>query len=142
MGSSVLSGFCAPDESPSGRASAADPARPGDGGGVQNAGRKEAGADQGGHLAALQRLQGGLERRSLRGRDAGGAGGGRGGTEQAGVRLSMHQLRKGFGCRVAKTLGKGNAPVLHELMRHSSMQITMDYATVDDVLQDAINQLT
>jgi hypothetical protein len=33
--------------------------------------------------------------------------------------------------------------VLHELMRHSSMQITMDYyASVDDALQDAINQLT
>jgi integrase len=64
-------------------------------------------------------------------------------ARRAGVRLSMHRLRKGFGCRVAKTLGKGNAPVLHELMRHSSMQITMDYyATVDDVLQDAINELT
>jgi integrase len=63
-------------------------------------------------------------------------------AKQAGVRLSMHRLRKGFGCRVAKTLGKGNAPVLHELMRHSSMQITMDsYASVDDVLQEAINQL-
>jgi hypothetical protein len=29
--------------------------------------------------------------------------------------------------------------MLHELMRHSSMQITMDYyANVDDALQDAI----
>jgi len=56
---------------------------------------------------------------------------------------SMHRLRKGFGCRVAKQLGKGNAPMLHELMRHSSMQITMDYyASVDDVLQEAINELT
>jgi hypothetical protein len=44
---------------------------------------------------------------------------------------------------VAKQLGKGNAPILHELMRHSSMQITMDYyATVDDALQDAIKNLT
>jgi integrase len=61
----------------------------------------------------------------------------------AGVRLTMHQLRKGFGCRVAKQLGKGGAAMLHELMRHSSMQITMDYyANVDDALQDAINQLT
>jgi hypothetical protein len=50
-------------------------------------------------------------------------------ARQAGVKLSMHRLRKGFGCRVAKTLGKGNAPVLH-------------YASVDDVLQDAINELT
>jgi len=64
-------------------------------------------------------------------------------AKRAGVRLSMHKLRKGFGCRAAKQLGKGNAPVLHELMRHSSMQITMDYyASVSDVLQDAINGLT
>ncbi len=63
-------------------------------------------------------------------------------AKAAGVKLGMHKLRKGFGCRVAKTLGKGNAPVLHELMRHSSMQITMDYyANVDDVLQDAMKQL-
>ena len=47
-----------------------------------------------------------------------------------------------FGCRIACQLGKGNAPVLHELMRHSSMQITMDYyASVDDALQDAIKGL-
>jgi integrase len=64
-------------------------------------------------------------------------------AKRAGVRLSMHRLRKGFGCRVAKQLGKGNAPVLHSLMRHSSMQITMDYyASVDDALQDAIKVLT
>jgi integrase len=64
-------------------------------------------------------------------------------ARQAGVKLCMHKLRKGFGCRVAKQLGKGNAPILHELMRHSSMQITMDYyASVDDVLQDAISSLT
>lgn len=60
-------------------------------------------------------------------------------AKRAGVKLSMHRLRKGFGCRVAKQLGKGNAPILHSLMRHSSMQITMDYyASVDDALQDAI----
>jgi integrase len=64
-------------------------------------------------------------------------------AKKAGVKLSMHRLRKGFGSRVAKQLGKGNAPILHELMRHSSMQITMDYyASVDDALQDAINRLT
>lgn len=61
----------------------------------------------------------------------------------AGVRLSMHRLRKGFGCRAAQQLGKGNAPILHTLMRHSSMQITMDYyASVDDSLHAAINDLT
>jgi integrase len=63
-------------------------------------------------------------------------------AEKAGVKLSMHRLRKGFGCRVAKQLGKGNAPVLHALMRHSSMQVTMDfYANVDDALQDVIRGL-
>jgi hypothetical protein len=32
--------------------------------------------------------------------------------------------------------------MLHELMRHSSMQVTMDYyASVDDALQDAIRNL-
>jgi integrase len=63
-------------------------------------------------------------------------------AKKAGVRLSMHKLRKGFGCRVASTLGKGNAPVLHRLMRHSSMQITMDYyANVDDALAEAIEQI-
>jgi len=64
-------------------------------------------------------------------------------AKRAGVRLSMHKLRKGFGCRVAKQLGKGNAPILHTLMRHSSMQITMDYyANVGDALQNAIKDLT
>jgi integrase len=58
------------------------------------------------------------------------------------VRLSMHKLPKGFGCRLASTLGKGHAPVLHQLMRHSSMQITMDYhANVDDMLSQAIEQI-
>ena len=62
-------------------------------------------------------------------------------AKKAGVRLSMHKLRKGFGCRAAKILGKSGAPMLHELMRHSSMQVTMDYyASVDDAKQDAIKQ--
>src|SRR5262249_52416770 len=60
-------------------------------------------------------------------------------AKQAGVKLSMHRLRKGFGCRVAKALGKGGAAMLHELMHHSSMQVTMDYyASVEDALQGAI----
>jgi integrase len=63
-------------------------------------------------------------------------------AKKAGVKLSMHKLRKGFGCRAAKMLGKGGAAMLHELMRHSSMQVTMDYnASVDDALQDAILNL-
>lgn len=64
-------------------------------------------------------------------------------AKRAGVRLSMHKLRKGFGCRVAALLGKGNAPILHRLMRHASMQITMDYyANVDDALSDALSDLS
>jgi integrase len=64
-------------------------------------------------------------------------------AKQAGVMLSTHRPRQGFSCRVAKKLGKGNAPVLHELLRHSSMQVIMDYyASADDVLQEAINELT
>jgi integrase len=63
-------------------------------------------------------------------------------AKKAGVKLSMHKLRKGFGCRAAKMLGKGGAAMVHELMRHSSMQTTIDYyASVDDALQDAINRL-
>ena len=63
-------------------------------------------------------------------------------AKRAGVPLSMHSLRKGFGCRVATKLGKGNAPILHRLMRHSSMQITMDYyASVDDALHEALSGL-
>jgi integrase len=57
-------------------------------------------------------------------------------AKQAGVKLSMHKLRKGFGCRAAKMLGKGGAAMLHELMRHASMQTTMDfYVSVDDAKQ-------
>jgi len=64
-------------------------------------------------------------------------------AKQAGVRLGMHVLRKGFGCRAAKILGKSGAAVLHELIQHSSMQVTLDfYANVDDTLQDAIGRLT
>jgi integrase len=63
-------------------------------------------------------------------------------AKKAGVKLSMHKLRKGFGCRVAKHLGKGGAAMLHEIMRHSSMQVTMDYyANVDDASQGAIEGL-
>jgi integrase len=63
-------------------------------------------------------------------------------ARKAGVKLSMPRLRKGFGCRVAQQFGKGNAPVLHRLMRHSSMQVTMDfYANVDDALRDAMQLL-
>jgi integrase len=54
----------------------------------------------------------------------------------AGVRLTYHSLRKGFGCRYA---GKVPAQVLKGLMRHSSVAITMTYyANVDDAVMQAV----
>jgi integrase len=57
-------------------------------------------------------------------------------ARQAGVRLSLHTLRKGFGCRYA-----GNAPaqVLQKLMRHRNIKTTMDYhANVDEAVEAAV----
>lgn len=45
-------------------------------------------------------------------------------AKRAGVRLTMHTLRKGFGCRYA---GKVPAQVLKQLMRHKNIQTTLDY---------------
>jgi integrase len=57
-------------------------------------------------------------------------------AKKAGVRLSMHSLRKGFGCRYA---GKVPAQVLQRLMRHSNIAITMDYyANIDDAVEAAV----
>jgi integrase len=57
-------------------------------------------------------------------------------AKRAGVRLTMHSLRKGFGCRYA---GKVPAQVLQRLMRHSDIRITMDfYANVDDAVRIAL----
>jgi integrase len=55
---------------------------------------------------------------------------------QAGVKLTLHGLRRGFGCRYA---GKVPAQVLQRLMRHSNIKITMDYyANVDQAVEEAI----
>jgi integrase len=55
---------------------------------------------------------------------------------KAGVKLSMHSLRKGFGCRYA---GKVSAQVLQRLMRHANIGMTMAYyANVDDAVQEAV----
>jgi integrase len=52
------------------------------------------------------------------------------------VRLSMHTLRKGFGCRYA---GKVPAQVLQRLMRHADIKTTMDYyANVDAAVEAAV----
>jgi integrase len=54
----------------------------------------------------------------------------------AGVKLTMHTLRKGFGCRYA---GKVPAQVLQRLMRHSDIKTTMGYyANVDDAVMEAV----
>jgi integrase len=57
-------------------------------------------------------------------------------ARQAGVKLTMKSLRKGFGCRYA---GKVPAQVRQKLMRHSNIAITMDYyANVDDAVEEAV----
>jgi integrase len=57
-------------------------------------------------------------------------------AKEAGVRLTMHTLRKGFGCRYA---GKVPAQVLQKLMRHRNIRTTMDYyANVDDAVEAAV----
>jgi integrase len=57
-------------------------------------------------------------------------------AKKAGVKLTMHSLRKGFGCRYA---GKVPAQVLQKLMRHSNISLTMAfYANVDDAAMAAV----
>jgi integrase len=57
-------------------------------------------------------------------------------AETAGVPLTMRTLRRGFGCRYA---GEVAAHVLQRLMRHSSIDITMQfYANVDESIEKAI----
>ena len=54
----------------------------------------------------------------------------------AGVKLTMHSLRKGFGCRYA---GRVSAHVLQRLMRHSSIKTTLDYyANIDTAVMEAV----
>jgi integrase len=57
-------------------------------------------------------------------------------ARRAGVRLTMKELRKGFGCHYA---GKVPAQVLQKLMRHASIRTTMEYyANVDDAVMEAV----
>ncbi len=57
-------------------------------------------------------------------------------ARRAGVKLTMHTLRKGFGCRYA---GKVPAQVLQKLMRHRNIALTMKfYANVDDAVEEAV----
>ena len=57
-------------------------------------------------------------------------------AKEAGLRLTMHTLRKGFGCRYA---GKVPAQVLQRLMRHANIKTTMDYyANIDAAVEEAV----
>ncbi len=57
-------------------------------------------------------------------------------AKKAGVRLTMHSLRKGFGCRYA---GKVSAHVLQRLMRHASIKTNLDYyANIDAAVEEAV----
>jgi integrase len=57
-------------------------------------------------------------------------------ARQAGVKLTMKSLRRGFGCYWASRVP---AQVLQKLMRHSNIRITMDYyANVDDAAMEAV----
>jgi integrase len=60
-------------------------------------------------------------------------------ARKAGVRLTMHTLRKGFGCYHA---GRVPAQVLQKLMRHKNIRITMDYyANVDAAVEEAVKSV-
>jgi integrase len=57
-------------------------------------------------------------------------------ARKAGVKLTMHTLRKGFGCRYA---GRVPAQVLQKLMRHANIKTTMSYyANVDEAVEAAV----
>jgi integrase len=57
-------------------------------------------------------------------------------ARKAGVKLTSHSLRKGFGCRYA---GKVPAQVLQKLMRHAHISTTMNYyANIDDAVEAAV----
>lgn len=56
----------------------------------------------------------------------------------AGLKVTLHDLRRSFGSRYASVVP---APVLQKLMRHADIKTTMDYYTnVDDVLDEAIRK--
>jgi integrase len=57
-------------------------------------------------------------------------------ARQAGVKLTMKSLRRGFGCRYAS---KVPAQVLQRLLRHSNISVTMKYyANIDAAVEEAI----
>ena len=57
-------------------------------------------------------------------------------AKEAGVKLTMKTLRKGFGCYYASRVP---AQVLQKLMRHADIKTTMAYyANVDDAVEQAV----
>jgi integrase len=57
-------------------------------------------------------------------------------ARQAGVKLTMKSLRRGFGCRYA---GKVSAHVLQRLMRHASLKTTLEYyVNIDAAVEEAV----
>lgn len=57
-------------------------------------------------------------------------------AKKAGVRLTMHSLRRGFGCKYA---GRVPAQVLQRLMRHTNNKTTMSYyANIDVAVEEAV----
>jgi integrase len=57
-------------------------------------------------------------------------------ARQAGVKLTMKALRRGFGCRYA---GRVSAHVLQRLMRHANIKTTLDYyANIDNAVEQAV----
>jgi integrase len=57
-------------------------------------------------------------------------------AKQAGVKLTMKTLRKGFGCYYAARV---SAHVLQKLMRHADIKVTLDYyANFDQTVEDAV----
>jgi len=61
-------------------------------------------------------------------------------AKKAGIKLSMHRLRAGFGCRLASRVP---AAVLQRLMRHASITTTMEFYALaeDSSLRSAIDAL-
>lgn len=57
-------------------------------------------------------------------------------AKQAGLKITLHDLRWSFGSRYAPHV---QAPVLQRLMRHADIKTTLAfYTNLDDVLDEAI----
>jgi integrase len=60
-------------------------------------------------------------------------------AQQAGLKITLHDLRRSFGSRYASVV---SAPILQRLMRHADIKTTLKfYVDVDDTLDDAIRRV-